>query len=70
MPRYQTHFAYPTLNFTAQEELDSLVEEAFAEEGWDMGDPYRTPGRPPPARRKSLPRSANTTGLPQHAPRP
>jgi hypothetical protein len=31
MPRYQTHFAYPTLNFTAQEELDSLVEEAFAD---------------------------------------
>jgi hypothetical protein len=47
MPRYQTHFAYPTLNFTAEQELDSLVEEAFAEEGWDMGDPYRTPGRPP-----------------------
>jgi hypothetical protein len=31
MPRYQTHFAYPALNFTAQEELDSLVEEAFAD---------------------------------------
>jgi hypothetical protein len=27
MPRYQTYFAYPTLNFTAQEELDSVVEE-------------------------------------------